>query len=324
MRRLLTTTTALLALAAPLLAAAPSTAAPAEVAIKPGALKRGPDVAGAHLDGKTIHDGDVSVTLKAPRVMLYGKWNKYYVVATGDREWGNVKLLRVSAAGVTKKLAEFIDPFNTLLDSDGGQVAYSYGDSTDKPTIAVYDLLQEHEVSINAFTSIPRLLDFDEGLVVASFWDFKIKTLTWDTVADHIEKVNSKRANYASKAHDLLGFFSKAPDSGGCQVLTHLSDPTDVIWTNCDERIEAVSPDGKRVATIPLLTDGLGAADVLVRKIGGAPVVHYSINGWFGRIWWETPTKLLMEANGKTKSATVRCKVELCNRATALSPTPNL
>ena len=324
MRRLLTTTTALLALAAPLLVTAPSDAAPADVAIKPGALKRGPDVAGSHLDGKTIHDGDVSVTINAPNVMLYGKWNDFYIVARGNQQWGKVKLLQVSATGTTPKLAEFIDPFNTQLDADGGQVAYSYGDSTDKPTIAVYDLLQEHEVSINTFTSLPRLLDYDEGLVVAAFWEFKVKTLTWDTVADHIEKVNSKRANYASKAHDLLGFFNKAPDAGGCQVLTHLSDPTDVIWTNCDERIEAVSPDGKRVATIPLLTDGLGAADVMVRKVGGTPVVHYTINGFFGRIWWETGTKLLMDSNGATKAALVRCKVAVCDRASAVTPTPDL
>jgi hypothetical protein len=97
-----------------------------------------------------------------------------------------------------------------------------------------------------------------------------------------------------------------------------------VLWTNCDERIEAVSPDGKRVATIALLSDGIGPADVMVRKIGGAPVVHYSIGGFFGRIWWETGTKLLMEANGKTQAATVRCKVEVCNRASDLTPTPDL
>ena len=99
MRRLLTTTAALLALAAPLLAAAPSSAAPPDIAIKPGAIKRGPDIAGAHLEGKTIVDGDVRVTLKAPRVLLYGKSNDVYVVATGDREWGNVKLWQVSATG---------------------------------------------------------------------------------------------------------------------------------------------------------------------------------------------------------------------------------
>ena len=242
MRRLLTTTTALLALAAPLVTSAPAVAAPADVEIKPGTLSRGPDVAGAHLDGKTIHDGDVTVKLTAPRVLLYGKWNDFYIVATGDREWGNVKLVRVAADGATKRLAKFIDPFNTQLDSDGGQVAYSYGDSTSKPTIAVYDLDQNAEVTVNAFGSLPQLLDFDEGLVVASFWDFKVKTILWDTTADTTERVNSKQANYASVAHDLVGFFNKDPFNGGCQVLAQLSDPTDVLWTNCDERIDAVSP----------------------------------------------------------------------------------
>ena len=56
-----------------------------------------------------------------------------YVAATGDKEWGNVKLVQVTASGATKQLAKFIDPFNTLLDADGGQVAYSYGDSTPSP-----------------------------------------------------------------------------------------------------------------------------------------------------------------------------------------------
>ena len=324
MRRLLTTTTALLALAAPLLVTAPSNAAPAEVVIKPGALTRGPDVAGAHLDGTTIHDGDVTVKLKQPRAILYGKWNDFYIVATGDREWGDVKLWRVSAAGVTKRLAKFIDPFNTELDADAGLVAYSYGDSTSKPTIAVYDLDENAETSVNAFGSLPTLLDFDEGVVVASFLSFKVKTITWDIVSNDTLKVNAKAGNFASVAHDLLGFFNKDPFNGGCQVLTHLDDPADVLWTNCDERIEALSPDGKRVATIALLSDGIGPADVMVRKIGGAPVVHYSIGGYFGRIWWETGTKLLMEANGKTQAATVRCKVDVCNRASDLVPTPDL
>jgi hypothetical protein len=323
MRRLLTTTTALLALAAPMVTTAASGAAPADVQIKPGAIKRGPDIAGAHLDGTTIVEGEISIKLKARRAILYGKWDTNYVVATGDREWGNVKLWRVAASGAKKKLAEFIDPFNTVLDPDGGQVAYSYGDATQKPTIAVYDLQQDDEVAVNAFASLPQLLDFDEGLVVASFFDFKVKTITWDTVSDETLKLNKKVSNFASVVHNLLGFYSKDPFLGGCQVLTHLDDVTDVIWTNCKERIDAVSPDGKRVATIPLLSDGIGPADVMVRKRGGAPLAHYSIAGWFGRIWWETPTKLLMESNGKTQSAVVRCKVAVCNRATDLEPTPD-
>ena len=193
MRRLITTTTALLAMATPLLAAAPSHAAPPDVTIKPGTLPRGPDVSGAHLQGKTIVDGDVRVTVKAPRVLLYGKSNDVYVVATGDKEWGNTKLLQVRPSGATKQLAKFIDPFNTQLDADGGQVAYSYGDSISKPTIAVYDLALKDEVSVNAFASLPKLLDFDEGSVVASFADFKVKTIQWDTVSDETVRLTVRK-----------------------------------------------------------------------------------------------------------------------------------
>ena len=119
--------------------------------------------------------------------------------------------------------------------------------------------------------------------------------------------LNKKQGNYASEAHDLLGFYSKDPFNGGCQVLARLSDPTERFWTNCDERIEAVSTDGKRLATIALLSDGIGPADIGLRTTEGKQLAHYTINGWFGEISFETPQALLMQANGKTQSAVVRC-----------------
>ncbi len=323
MRRLLTTTTALLALAAPLLAVAAADAAET-IPIKPGTLSRGLDISGAHLDGTTIVDGDVSVTIKRPNVILYGKWNDFYIAATGNSQWDKVKLVQVAADGSVKVLRELIDPFTAVLDPENDQIAYSYGDSTQKPTLAVYDLGLKKEVDVHAFASLPTLLAFDDGVMVASFGDFKVKTLTWNTVTGEVEKVISKRSNYASLAHDLLGFFNKDPFVGGCQVLAHLSDPTDVLWTNCDERIDAVSPDGRRVANIPLLSDGIGPADIVLRRINGQELAHYTIAGHFGAVWWETPTKLLFDATGKTTAATVRCKVADCNRATDLRPPEDL
>lgn len=326
MRRLLTTTTALLALAAtavaPLLVATPADAAET-IAIKPASLPRGPDIAGPHLDGTTIVEGDVSVKVKRPNVILYGKWHDQYVVATGNRAWDNVKLVRISATGKVTLLREFIDPFTASLDAENDQIAYSYGGSTQKPTLAVYDLGLDEEVSVHGFVAMPDLVAFGDGVIVASFHPPKAKTITWNTVTDEIVKVNAKRSNYASVAHDLLGYFSKDPQFGGCQVLAHLSDPGDVLWNNCDERIDAVSPDGKRIATIPLLTDGLGSRDVVVRKVNGKRLAHYTVNFFFGRVWWETNTKLLMDANGKVRAATVRCVVAVCNRATDLRPTPD-
>lgn len=323
MRRLLTTTAAVLALAAPLLTAAPSNAAPPEVTIKPGALKRGPDPVGVHLDGNTIHDGGVTVEVNAARVLLLGKWNDFYIAALGNKEWANTRLVRIAKSGRVKLLVAGIDPFNVTLDADGNQVAYSYGDSTQRPTIGVYDFLQKEEVISRSFSSLPTLLDFDLGRVIASFWSFKIKTVSWDTITDTPGRVNGKRSNYASVAQNQLGFFSKDPQAGGCQVLTHLTNQSDVLWTSCSERIEAASPGGTRFAMIPLLTDGLGAANITVRKASGAAVVRYRIDGFFGAITWETNFKLLVQANGAVKAALVRCKVEDCNRASAVTATPD-
>ena len=323
MRRLLTTTTALLAVAAPLLAAAPAPAAET-IAIKPASLPRGPDVSGPHLEGTTIVDGDVSVKVKRPNVLLYGKWHDQYVAATGNSQWDDVRLVRITAAGKVTLLREFIDPFNAVLDADADQIAYSYGGNTQKPTLAAYDLSLDEEVSVHGFNALPNLLAFDDGLIVASFGPPRARTITWNTVTNDIVKVNAKQGNYASVAHDLLGYFSKDPQRGGCQVLAHLGGPGDVLWTSCDERIDAVSPDGKRIATIPLQTDGLGSRDVIVRKANGTQVAHYTVGFFFGRVWWETGTKLLMDANGKSQAATVRCKVADCNRASDLRPTPDL
>ncbi len=178
-------------------------------------------------------------------------------------------------------------------------------------------------MSVHGFAAMPDLLAFGDGVIVASFGPPKAKTFTWNTVTNDVARVNAKQSNYASVAHDLLGYYSKDPQRGGCQVLAHLSDPGDVLWTSCDERIDAVSPDGKRIATIPLLTDGLGARDVVVRKANGKRLAHYTVDFFFGRVWWETGTKLLMDANGKAQAATVRCEVADCNRATDLRPTPD-
>jgi hypothetical protein len=325
MRRLLTTTIASLTLAAPLLMSGAATAqAPSPLEIKPGKLARGADISVPHVEGTTIVDGGIRIKVNAKRVLLYGKWNEAYIASLGNAQWGNVRLVRVAKNGAVKVLREGIDPFNAILDAEADQVAYSFGEATQKPTIEVYDLGLKDEVTARGFDSLPTLLEYDEGLVVGSFAEFKVRTFTWDTVAEHVEVLNKKQGNYASKAHDLLGFYSKDPQNGGCQVLARLSDPTDRLWTNCDERIEAVSTDGKRVATVALLSDGIGPADIGLRSINGKQLAHYTIKGWFGEVSFETPQALLMQANGKTQSAVVRCVVTVCDRASDLEPTPDL
>jgi hypothetical protein len=74
------------------------------------------------------------------------------------------------------------------------------------------------------------------------------------------------------------------------------------------------------MATIPILTDGLGPRDVWVRWPGGRAVAHYTTAGWFGLLDWEDARTLLLDTNGSARSATVRCVASDCERASRLRP----
>ena len=103
-----------------------------------------------------------------------------------------------------------------------------------------------------------------------------------------------------------------------------LSAPHRSLWKSCRERVHLFGPTGGRLVSIPLLTDGLGPRDVFLRSTGGRLVAHYRTAGWFGTLAWETATALLLDTNGTVKSATVRCVVADCERASRLRPVPQL
>lgn len=84
------------------------------------------------------------------------------------------------------------------------------------------------------------------------------------------------------------------------------------------QRVEKFSPGGARAATIDLLTDGLGQNQVQQREIGGTVLVRYDVKGWFRRIAWEDADTVLLHANGRKRSAVVRCDGFSCERASRL------
>jgi hypothetical protein len=102
---------------------------------------------------------------------------------------------------------------------------------------------------------------------------------------------------------------------GGCVRLTRLTSPTVTLWKSCRERIVAFSPNGERMATVHILSDGIGPNEVREREIDGTLLGDYS-TGWFGTITFETSTNLLLDVNGDTLSATVRCSEGDCENAT--------
>ena len=94
-----------------------------------------------------------------------------------------------------------------------------------------------------------------------------------------------------------------------------LSDLGDTVWRSCRDRVAAVSPDGTRMVTFDILTDGLGPGVVHLREIDGTKLATYSTN-WFSGWEWESPSTLLLDVNGQRKFATVRCTLGACENAT--------
>ena len=94
-----------------------------------------------------------------------------------------------------------------------------------------------------------------------------------------------------------------------------LSDRSDTVWKSCRDRVAAFSPDGTQMLTFHILTDGLGPGEIHLREVDGTRLATWT-TGWFSGWEWESPGTLLLDVNGRRKSATVRCTLDACENAT--------
>lgn len=315
-----------LALAASVLltASAPAGAAVPETELRPAQLDRGPDVAAAHLDGKTIVEGDVRVPIRAGMVLLLGKSGDAYVVATSN-ETGTKRFrtFRVTADGVRTPLLRDVPVFEMELSSDGNRIGMTSGHSADHTRLRVWDAYDGHRERDRRFPGSVTLLDFGAGRMVLGSWD--PNTTFWWNVASNTTRPILARTGYrADIGAGMLAFFTGDPYRRGCSVTARLSAVKTRLWKSCHERVEAFSPNGGRTAAVHILTDGLGPNEVRVHRTGGRLLARYTVNGWFGALSWESNTQLLLDTHGSEKSATVRCELTQCERTSRLTPTPTL
>ena len=146
----------------------------------------------------------------------------------------------------------------------------------------------------------------------------------WNTSTDATSRILDQVGYLADIRADRLATYTDDPYDGGCSVLRTLSKPSEVLTRSCSERVHAVSPSGRRVATIHILTDGLGPREVNVRGDHGRLRARYQVAGWFGQVEFETNRALLLESTGRHKQALVRCDGADCERATRLRPAPQI
>lgn len=314
-----TTTVATVLTGVLLLGASSTSAAAPQVELDPGKLSRGPDVAGAHVEGDDFVDGARRVDLPGARAVLLGASGDAHVVGTtGANGAVNRRILRVEADGTLTTLLTKVSPYDVVLAEDGSTLAgVRYGTRRASP-VTVWSATTGEQVARRSFRGFPDVLAATEGRVLLSSWDRGV--FWWRIGRPRTRTVTDRPGGIASIDHDLLASYTGDPYVGGCTVLSRLTRPGRVLWRSCRERVDALSPDGTRMATIGLLVDGIGPSSVTQREVDGTPLATYSAY-WFGPFSWEDPTTMLLETHGRKRSATVRCDLADCEDATDPEPT---
>lgn len=313
--------------AALLLAAAPVSFAAADsaptVELEPGSIPRGADIAIPHLEGRVIVDGATRIRVHARQVDLLGASGSAYVVHTSAKDgYSRGRTLRVRPDGSTVVLSRHDATADLLLTDDGSHVVRARTLPRERTSVRVIDARTAEVVASRVFRGWVFSLDGSSGRVVLSSWTPVARTVWWDFSADRVRVIARRTGGVASISADRLGSYTGDPYAGGCYELSSLRDPSRILWRSCGERAVAFSPDGRRVATVGIVDDGIGPAVVNVRRVvHGAALAHYT-SQWFGELRWESSRALLLDANGVRKAATVRCVVADCERASDLRDAP--
>ncbi len=298
--------------------AGPAASAPeqaATVEIKPGSLARGDNPQIPFQDRNLILDGDLVIDVDVKSMWLIGKSGDEYVVLT----WGSdnrYQLRRVDADG-NLSLVRRGGPVlaSAVLSGDGSRFATVLG-GRDQSTVRVFDASDGTLLASRVVRGSASVLDLDDRRVVIGTWGPN-RTLSWNTTTDRRRVLVEKVGYAASIEADRLAWFTRDPYRDGCSVVATLSATDTRLWRSCQQRVEQFSLDGGHIATVALLSDGIGPSEVQLREVGGTRLDRYRAV-WFGRIAFEDADTLLLHAFGEQKAAIVRCTDGSCERASRL------
>ena len=309
--KLRTLTVVLAAAAATVSLASPVAAA--DVVLQPNQLDRGDGPAITIVHQGTIVDGDLRVPLGTSAVFV-GKSGSDYLVMTPEQKANGWKLKRVSADGTTRVLGHNGNPVAEVSADGKSVVVGSYSQKNGR--MRVLSATTGARIARHSFPGgDTQILDFEDGKVLFSS-NRQGGTYVWQIDQARHRRVTPREAYFGDLGLDRMAFFTRDPYDNGCSVLSNLAG-TQRILRSCSERIEAISPDGSKIATVDLLADGLGPGTVWARTISGQLIQSYTAYT-FGLIDFESDDSLMFEVYGRRSSTIARCEGADCERTTSV------
>lgn len=289
--------------------------------INPAALPAGPATPLLRVVGRTIIDGSTRIEVAAHHVRMVGRSTPDYLVMTSDANYENWRLLRVTGAGATERIAGGPRSWPEFRLSDGGaHVALLTYTHDDKALLRVVETATGDVVRARTFPQSVSPLDFGSRRMVLGDWGSgrrSARTYWWNPFSNRTLTIAEKAGYIADISADRFGFFTKDPYLGGCQKVMTLSRPRTLLWRSCDDVALSFSPNGKRIVSTYILTDGPGPGMVQVRGARGRVLDTYRAR-WFGFVKWETDRRLVLQVGSRRSVAAVRCTLESCERVSKL------
>lgn len=293
------------------------------VTLQPASLPAGPHPSGPHVERRVLHDGEMRMAFRAPRVEYLGALGDRYVVRLSRADGSNVRVMWIRADESQKVLARGSASYDAVVSSDGKHLLTTPSVTRRSTTVRVQSVASGDVVATHRFRGSVSVLDASDGRAVLGGWSPN-RTFWWTfDGGSGTELINHRVGYIADIAADRVASYTRDPYNDGCSVLSDLSSAR--LLRSCSERVTAISPSGSSVATIHILSDGLGPSTVKTRDVtSGSALATYEAPYYFGSIRWETDTSLLMDTYGKRRWATVRCELDDCERASKVYDTPRL
>jgi hypothetical protein len=296
---------------------------PRGTTLYPAQLERGADTPLLHTEGKVIVDGRTRVRVRGvANLWLLGRIGRDYLLQTAGPDFMRYAVQLVRRDGSRRVLQRFGQRTTPAVSADGKHLALV---TLDRPNtrIRVVRTRSGELVRQRSFASYGAEVS-DYGIRRMVVTGVRDRTFWWNPVTDRRSLIVARPASADISANRLV---VRVPNPGDpfaeCQKTVELSDPSVVLWRSCRDISLAFSPDGTRMVTIFIGTDGIGPDVVQLRRQDGRVLRTLRAPGYFGFIEWESDRRVLLQPVGQKYVAAVRCgPAGECRRASRLYEAP--
>ena len=299
-------------------------AAVPDTTLYPAQLDRGANTTLLRMQEEVIVDGNLRIAVDGPaHVWMMGRIGEDYLVSTASADFERYTVQLVRQNGTRRILQRYGDRTMATMSSDGRHLALTTLVKRDTRIRVVQTRSGALVVDRTFAAKGAEVSDYGpKRLVVTGIRGGR--TYWWNPATDRLRLIVPRPA-VAFVEVDRLVVLVPNPDTPylDCQKTVRLSDPSDVLWRSCRNIALEFSPDGRKMLTVDIRSDGIGPGTVQVRRLHGKVLRTYRAPMWFGFTEWESNSKVLLQPVGKKFVAAVRCDVgNGCERASRLYRSP--